>query len=29
MSNTYTLLLTTLNEIDGMKAIYPKMKEFI
>ena len=25
MNNTYTLLLTTLNEIDGMKAIYPKI----
>ena len=27
MNNTYTLLLLTLNEIDGLKAIYPKINK--
>ena len=25
MNNSYTLLLLTLNEIDGLKVIYPKI----
>ena len=27
MNNTYTLLLLTLNEIDGIKVVYPKINK--